>query len=326
MNILITGGCGAIGSVVLEYFIKNYENHLIINLDAQTYCANNYHNTFLKLKNYKYIKGNICDEDLISFILQTYKPEIIIHLAAETDVDNSFRNSTIFTETNVVGTHKLLECIKNLEIESRPKMILHMSTDEVYGSVDNYQICHENSMFAPSNPYSATKAAGEMLCHAYIKSFNLPIIILRCNNVISAYQHQEKLIPHAITQLLNNKKIKIHGKGEAKRTFIHAYDIATAINIIIKKGTIGEIYNIGSDMEFTVMEVVQKIVAIMKSDENIENFIEYVPDRLYQDYRYSIDCSKLKKLGWENEITFDQAIINVIDIKTTQNNDLLTNK
>lgn len=315
MIILITGGCGAIGTIALEYFLNNYKDKddLIINLDAQTYCANNYHTQFFKLPNYKFIKGNICDGDLISFILDTYNPNIILHLAAETDVDNSFRNSTVFTETNVIGTHTLLECINNTNI--KPKLFIHMSTDEVYGSVNNNEISHETSMYAPSNPYSATKAAAEMLCHAYIKSFNLPIIILRCNNVISPFQHEEKLIPHVITQLLKNKKIKIHGEGKAKRTFIDGYDIATAINIIIKRGQIGEIYNIGTTMEYTVMEVVSKIVAILKPDENIDNLIEYIPDRLFQDYRYSINSSKLIELGWNSIVNFDESINKVINIK-----------
>lgn len=312
MKILITGGCGAIGTVVLEYFLNNYPNDEVINLDAQTYCANNYHTKFLKLPNYKFIKGNICDEDLVNYILKTYNPEIVLHLAAETDVDNSFLNSTKFTETNVIGTHKLLECIKNY----KKTLFIHMSTDEVYGEVDNNQTCHENSMYAPSNPYSATKAAAEMLCHAYYKSFNVPIIILRCNNVISPYQHKEKLIPHCITQLMNNKKIKIHGNGSAKRTFIDAKDIAVAIDIIIEKGKIGEIYNIGTDMEYTVMDVVKNIAKIMKPEESdIKNLIEYIPDRLYQDYRYSIDCTKLKNLGWEKNISFEESIKNVIEIK-----------
>jgi UDP-glucose 4,6-dehydratase len=313
MKILITGGCGAIGSIVLEYFLKSYsnENDLIINLDAQTYCANNYHTRFLKLPNYKFIKGNICDEDLISYILDIYKPDIVLHLAAETDVDNSFLNSTKFTETNVIGTHTLLECAK----KHSDILFIHMSTDEVYGEVNNNEICHENSMYSPSNPYSATKASAEMLCHAYSKSFNLPIIILRCNNVISGYQHHEKLIPHCVNQLLNNKKIKIHGKGTAKRTFIDAYDIAKAIDIIIKNGKINEIYNIGTNMEYTVMQVVEKIVNIMKPNANIDELIEYVPDRLYQDYRYSIDSSKLIKLGWNAEISFDESINNLIEIK-----------
>jgi dTDP-glucose 4,6-dehydratase len=315
MKILITGGCGAIGSVVLEYMLKKYnsESCLIINLDAQTYSANNYHIQFLKLPNYKFIKGNICDGDLVDFILDTYKPQIIIHLAAETHVDNSFNNSIKFTETNVIGTHTLLECAKKYNNLER---FIHMSTDEVYGSVNNEQICKENSMFAPSNPYSATKAAAEMLCHAYIKSFNLPIIVVRCNNVSSPFQHKEKLIPHIITQLLSNNKVNIHGKGLSKRTFIDAYDIASALDIILINGENEEIYNIGTDLEFTVLEVVEKIKNILKPKDNIDEIITYIPDRLYQDYRYSIDSNKLINLGWERKINFDDSIKKVISYLT----------
>jgi len=318
MKILITGGCGAIGSILVEYLLTKYSkiedssstlSDLIINLDAQTYSANNYHTQFLKLPNYKYIKGNISDGDLVDFILETYNPNIIIHLAAETHVDNSFENSIKFTETNVIGTHTLLECAKKY---GKLDKFIHMSTDEVYGSVTNDEVCKENSMFAPSNPYSATKAAAEMLCHAYIKSFKLPIIIIRCNNVISPFQHKEKLIPHVVTQISKDKKIHIHGLGLSKRTFIDAYDIANAINVIINKGKNEEIYNIGTDQEYTVLEVVEKIMKIMKPNEKFDGRIIYVPDRSYQDYRYSIDCTKLQELGWKPEISFEESIKLVI--------------
>ena len=318
MKILITGGCGAIGSIVVEYMLNKYNkiddissvnSDLIINLDAQTYSANNYHTNFLKLPNYKFIKGNICDGDLVDFILDTYKPGIIIHLAAETHVDNSFENSIKFTETNVIGTHTLLECAKKY---GKLKTFVHMSTDEVYGSVENGDICKENSMFAPSNPYSATKAAAEMLCHAYVKSFKLPIIIVRCNNVISPFQHNEKLIPHTISQILTNKKINIHGQGLAKRTFIDAYDIANALNYIMTGGNNGEIYNIGTDLEFTVIEVVEKIMKLLVPSEKLEDRVKYIEDRLYQDYRYSIDSTKLINLGWKRTVEFDESIKKVI--------------
>jgi nucleoside-diphosphate-sugar epimerase len=234
---------------------------------------------------------------------------MVIHLAAETHVDQSFGNSFRFTQTNIMGTHTLLECIHHI---GGVELFIHMSTDEVYGSVDDGEICTEKSMFAPSNPYSATKAGAEMLCHAFMKSFHLPIIIVRCNNAISPYQHSEKLIPQCVECILNNRKINVHGEGKAKRTFIHATDIAKALDIISHKGENEAIYNIGTTMEYDVLSVIKEIVLQMKPGESFEDWVTYVPDRAFQDYRYSIDSTALRNLGWCDEISFTDAIADVI--------------
>ena len=208
-----------------------------------------------------------------------------------------------------MGTHVLLECSR---IYGKIRKFIHMSTDEVYGSVDDDTVCNETSMFKPSNPYSASKAAAEMLCNAYIMSFKLPVIILRCNNAISKYQHPEKLIPKSIHCIMTEQRIPIHGKGESKRTFIHTDDIAYAIDIICQKGNINDIYNIGSSFEYTVMEVVEKILKLLKPDANVNDWVEYVQDRDFQDYRYSINTCKLNSLGWKPSVTIDISLQRLI--------------
>lgn len=314
-HVLITGGCGAIGSCVVKYLLRQYPATNFINLDAITYAACKDSVDPSEYKNYTLVQGNICDMPLVSNIIDTYQPSLVIHLAAETHVDQSFGNSMHFTQTNIMGTHTLLEAFRN---QSCLKMFVHMSTDEVYGSVDGDESspCHETSMFAPSNPYSATKAGAEMLCHAYHKSFKLPITIIRCNNAISPYQHSEKLVPQCVQRVLKNQKIKVHGNGSAKRTFIHATDIARAFDVIVNNThhTYASIptYNIGTDMEYTVMQVIAEVVKQLKPGADPMDFIEYGEDRAFQDYRYCIDSTSLRELGWSEIIPFEDAIADVI--------------
>lgn len=308
-SVLITGGCGAIGSVVTNYLVSKYKKTKFINIDDLTYCgkASNIKSSF----NYKLAKGNICSYDFVLHILKTERPTLMIHLAAETHVDQSFANSFKFTQTNVIGTHTLLEAAREY---GKFKRILHMSTDEVYGSIDDGSF-NECSTFAPSNPYAASKAAAEMLCQSYIKSYNMPIIIMRCNNAISKFQNDEKLIPKCVDCIINKIKIPIHGDGKSKRTFIDALDIASAIECIARHGDIDSVYNIGTHMEYTVLQVVEEIIKIMKPNDILQDWITLVDDRLFQDHRYCIDYSKLKKLGWRSNISFTEAIKDVIEYK-----------
>lgn len=318
MKILLTGGCGAIGSEVVNHLKKNHPDLFIVNLDKLTYAGNTDH-IEPPFDNYKFILVDICDVSAISHILRMEQPDAVVHLAAETHVDNSFGNSFAFTHTNVYGTHVLLECVRKHMGTPQGKNIrlfLHMSTDEVYGSVNEDEDARtEDSLFAPSNPYSATKAAAEMICHAYQKSFHIPIVITRCNNAVSKYQNDEKLIPRAVQSIMSGKRVPIHGEGKSKRTFIHAYDIADALYLILQKGKVGEIYNIGTDDEFTVMEVVTKIVQKLKPGESVLDHIEYQSDRPFQDYRYFIDANVLKSLGWSPKIDFEEALDYVIQHK-----------
>jgi dTDP-glucose 4,6-dehydratase len=184
-----------------------------------------------------------------------------------------------------------------------------MSTDEVYGSVrDDEPARTEDALFQPSNPYSATKAGAEMLCHAYEKSFKIPMIIVRCNNAISKYQHPEKLIPQVISRIRCGQKVNVHGEGRSKRTFVHTDDIANAMDIIMQTGGLGEIYNIGTENEYTVMEVIAKVLHKMRPGDKVDEWVSFIQDRAFQDYRYCIDTSALRKLGWEERVSFDDAI------------------
>lgn len=303
-KVLITGGCGAIGSCVVNWLKRKYPNTMFFNLDALTYAGKEEHIEFPH-DNYRLYHGDICDTELVTYILEKEMPTLLIHLAAETHVDNSFGNSFKFTKTNILGTHTLLECCRKY---GKLKMFLHMSTDEVYGSVQDGDICLESSMFAPSNPYSATKAGAEMLCHAYLKSFHIPVIVTRCNNAISPYQHPEKLVPCAISRIHSGKKVQVHGDGKSLRTFIHGDDIAKALDVIVQSGVIGKVYNIGSSQEYSVLQVVEKVLSILKPSEKLHDWIEFVQDRAFQDYRYSIDSTELRNLGWTDTITFDHAL------------------
>lgn len=315
MNILFTGACGFIGSNVINYFTGKYHKYNFFNIDKLDYCASE--TNVKKTENYKFIYGNICDAKLITRLLNIYKIDVIIHFAAQTHVDNSFGNSLQFTTDNVLGTHTLLECSKQYGKLSK---FIHMSTDEVYGEVDiNHEGCHEKSLLNPTNPYAASKAAAEFLCKSYNTSFNLPIIIVRGNNVYGPCQYPEKLIPKTICHLLNGEQCEIHGKGDTRRNFIHAYDVSRAIDIIFSKGSIGEVYNIGSENEFSVSEIIQKILKMMNCNDKLESYVKYTQDRPFNDYRYSINCDKLKQLGWKETIDFDTGLFNTIEhYKTKQ--------
>ena len=314
-TILFTGGCGAMGSVMVNYFIEKYPATRFINLDLLTYCG---HDTnIINASNYKLYKGNICNTELVKTILDIEQPTCIIHLAAETHVDSSFGNSMRFTETNVLGTHNLLECVKSY---GKIKLFLHMSTDEVYGSVGLDDCLKEDANFAPSNPYAATKVGAEMICYSYKYSFNLPIVITRCNNIISPFQDQEKLIPKCIHSLQNNELIPVHGDGSSLRTFIDARDVANAIEFIVlnSHNSSSWIYNIGTNTqhEFSVLEVVKHIISIKEKinyDEiNVNKYIKFVEDRPFQDKRYCVDSSLLRHLGWCEKYSFHDSLNNLI--------------
>jgi dTDP-glucose 4,6-dehydratase len=295
-NVLFTGGCGFIGSNILNHFLQKYNDVFFINIDKLDYCSST-SNVDSKHENYLFVHGNICDVSLIKFLLKTYNIDTVIHLAAQTHVDNSFGNSLQFTEDNIKGTHVLLECAKAHNLIEK---FIHMSTDEVYGQVDlNHSGCKETALLNPTNPYAATKCAAEFLCNSYIHSFKLPIIIVRCNNVYGPNQYPEKLIPKFIKHIQNNEKLPIQGTGEARRNFIHTSDVANAFDIILKKGILHQIYNIGSQYEYSVLDVAKMVINKYKPNSKFEDWITYVEDRNFNDFRYSVDTTKLTDLGWK---------------------------
>lgn len=307
INLLITGGCGFIGSNFINYiYEKNKYN--IINFDAMYYCANenNVHEHIRKSSNYKLIKGNLCDINFIKYVVEENVITHVIHFAAQSHVDNSFENSLQYTQDNILGTHTLLEvCRKYGKIER----FIHVSTDEVYGESmleDDENHKTEQTVLCPTNPYAATKAGAELIAQAYYHSYKMPIIITRGNNVYGPNQYPEKIIPKFIQLLNADKKVTIQGDGSCLRAFLHSEDTARAFELILEKGEIGEIYNIGCDegMEYSVLDVAKILIKLKKNTEDYNKWIEYVKDRPFNDKRYYISNKKLKKLGWNIEINF----------------------
>ena len=302
-NILITGGCGFIASNVINYLLEKNENIFIYNIDILNYCSDI--NNVIPHKNYKFIKGDICSPDLIKFILKEYNIDTIMHFAAQSHVDNSFGKSLDFTRDNVFGTHNLLECSR---IYSKIKRFIHVSTDEVYGEVSMNETCHEKSLLNPTNPYAASKAAAEFMVRSYGHSFKLPIIITRGNNVYGPRQYPEKLIPKFIKLLLNDEKCTIHGEGLSRRNFLHVYDVAKAFGKILYEGQLNETYNIGTEDEYSVIDILKLLVKFIKDDDNYMNYGEFVRDRDFNDFRYSVNSDKLIQLGWSREINFKEGL------------------
>ena len=318
-NILVTGGCGFIASNFLNYMVKKYFNYNFFNLDSMYYCASktNILKSVRNKKNYKFIKGNIINRELLDLLLQEHKIDTIIHFAAQSHVDNSFSNPVQYTQDNIVGTHILLEAVRHY---GKIDKFIHVSTDEVYGEslCQETDIKNEKSILNPTNPYAATKASAEMIVNSYVYSYNLPIIITRGNNVYGPRQYPEKLIPKFINLLLEGKKCTIHGSGNTERSFLYVDDVTKAFELILFKGKIGEIYNIGTNYEYSVMEIARRLItAIHKTDltrpKEMEKYIEFVEDRKYNDKRYNISFNKLLSLGWKQEVFIEEGLRKTMD-------------
>ena len=309
-NILVTGGCGFIGSNYLNVAVRNYPNITFHNIDRLDYCASLSNVTVRDHPNYRFYECDINDNNFINYILKTWNIDVVIHFAAQSHVDNSFDKSIQYSIDNILGTHRLLDCCKNY---GKIKRFIHMSTDEVYGQVSMDHIgCTENSILNPTNPYSATKASAEMIVNSYSYSYSLPVIIIRCNNVYGPNQYHEKIIPKFIKLLKENKKLTIHGSGQALRSYIYVLDVVNAIDIIFLKGQVGNIYNIATNNEYSVLQIAAMLIFLIKEDTNFEKYIEYVTDRPFNDFRYSINCDKLKALGWFEQYPFIECIKTLI--------------
>jgi dTDP-glucose 4,6-dehydratase len=310
-TLFITGGAGFIGSNFINYFHKKYPNIKIINFDALYYCGDE-NNIDVQIRisdNYKFIKGNLQSYELLEYIFKEHKITHIIHFAAQSHVQNSFTDAIQYTRDNIIGTHNLLEIVRQ-HLKDIVKFI-HVSTDEVYGEskLDETNKT-ENSLLCPTNPYAATKAAAEMLVLSYYSSFKIPIIITRGNNVYGPNQYPEKLIPKFIKLLNDNKKVTIQGDGSCLRAFLHSSDTSTAFEKILEKGTIGDIYNIGCDenMEYSVIDIAKMLIKKIKKTTDYEQWIEYIDDRPFNDQRYYISNDKLKSLGWNIHKNFETGI------------------
>ena len=318
-NLLVTGGCGFIGSNFINLFYDRYPEINIINIDALYYCAkkNNIREDIRKNSRYSLIKGNICSQDLVSHILKYYTIDTVIHFAAQSHVQTSFTDSLQYTQDNVIGTHTLLECCR---LYGKITRFVHVSTDEVYGESlldikENKKT--EQSVLCPTNPYAASKAAAESFVQSYIKSFNMPIIITRGNNVYGPNQYPEKVIPKFIQQLNSGEKITIQGKGDCVRGFLHVNDTVDAFIKILEKGKIGEIYNIGcnEDMEISILELAKKIHKLSEIKSYFQENVTYIEDRPFNDKRYYISNKKLKELGWNIKINLEDGLKELIQNK-----------
>jgi UDP-glucose 4,6-dehydratase len=309
-SILLTGGAGFIGSHVLCLLAKKYPKVHIVCYDKLDYCSTT--NNFKELNdldNFDFVKGDICTADLISHVLKQFKIDTIMHFAAQTHVDNSFGNSIAFTQANVIGTHTLLEAAKAHKDQIR--RFIHVSTDEVYGEsshdAQDKDRKTEDDALDPTNPYAATKVSAEYLVKSYRKSFGLPTIITRGNNVYGPKQFPEKLIPKFINLLRLGRKVCLHGDGSNQRSFLYVGDVANAFDIILHKGKVGEIYNIGTDYELSNLQVAQILIKLAGHDK-AEDHMEFVRDRAFNDCRYHIDTSSLESLGWKREIDFEEGL------------------
>ena len=309
-NILVTGAAGFIGANFVEYFVNKDPNYNIVVFDKLTYAGNmdNLNNVIDKIT---FVKGDICDYDFVLDLFKKYDINGVIHFAAESHVDNSIKNPFIFTHTNVIGTHTLLESAKNVWGEGSKNKFVHISTDEVYGSLKDDGYFTEKSLIKPSSPYSASKASSDLIAFAYKETYKMNINVTNCSNNYGPYQHNEKLIPHMIKLAMKNEKLPVYGTGKNIRDWLCVEDHCEAIDIVFHKGISGERYNIGGHNEKRNIDIVKLILKHLGKSEDL---IEFVEDRKGHDYRYAIDPTKIKtELNWEPHTKFEDGIIKTID-------------
>lgn len=307
MKVLVTGSCGFIFSNFVIYALQETKWDLV-SVDKLTYAGSRYnisHNSDIHNRRHKFYLGDICDYHFIQKVFDIEKPDIVIHGAAESHVDNSIENSHAFVNTNVSGTHSMLEAA--LKVHT-PEKFINISTDEVYGSVEEGHSL-ESDALEPRSPYSSTKAAADLLGQSYFTTYGLPVITTRCSNNFGPRQHVEKFIPKVITNVLTRKKIPLYGDGKNKREWIYVQENFRALKAIMANGIPGETYNISSGFEKENIEVLDAIFDIMGGGVEL---VEHVEDRLGHDRRYSVDCSKLKGLGWKPKYGFEEALAHTI--------------
>ncbi len=306
MKLLITGGAGFMGSNFIHYILKKYPDYEIINLDKLTYAGN--------LKNlsdiendtrYKFVKGDIVDESIVNELVS--QVDAVVNYAAETHVDRSILNPIEFAQTDVIGTLTILNAIRQ---SGNNKKLVQISTDEVFGSIESGKFT-ENSPFEPNSPYAASKAGGDLMCRAFWATYKTPVIVTHSCNFYGPFHYPEKLVPLAITNLLEGKKVPIYGDGKQIREWIYTQDHCSAVDTILHKGVEGEIYNIGTEDERENIDTVKLILRALRMDESL---LEYVKDRPGHDRRYSLDTSKLRnELGWEPSVKFEDGIKSTVE-------------
>ena len=337
INILLTGTAGFIGSNFVPYFLDKYPEYNLINLDLLTYAGN-----LDNLKEcetnprYKFIKGDICNRELIEFIFKEYDIKGVIHFAAESHVDNSIKNPGLFIETNVNGTYTLIDVAKNYWMkkpfeykkEYKSCRFHHISTDEVYGTLNDTDLFTEETPYAPNSPYSASKASSDMIIRAYNETYGLNTVITNCSNNYGPKQHNEKLVPTIIRKALNNESIPIYGDGKNIRDWLYVLDHCIGIDLVYHMGVSSNTYNIGGRNERTNLQIVDTICAILddkvphKNGRSYKELITFVEDRAGHDRRYAIDASKIEnELGWKACEDFESGIVKTVEWYLGRNND-----
>lgn len=299
MDILVTGGAGFIGSNFIRHILNTHPDYKIINLDKLTYCGNlNNLKDVRESKNYRFIKGDICDPKTVEQAMKGC--DFVINFAAQSHVDRSIKDPTEFVKTNVGGVQVLLDAAKKLKV----KRFLHISTDEIYGDVKR-GLSKEDDPLLPNSPYAATKAAADLLCRAYFKTYKFPIVIARSSNNFGPYQYPEKIMPLFITNAIEDKPVPLYGDGRNIRDWIYVVDNCSAIDLVLHKGKLGEVYNIGGGNQIRNIKIAKETLAMMGKDREL---ISFVTDRPGHDRRYALDSTKIKELGWEPEYDFKRAL------------------
>jgi dTDP-glucose 4,6-dehydratase len=303
-TLLVTGGAGFIGSNFIHFLLETYPDCRIINLDKLTYAGNLDNLTDVENDpRYEFVQGDVRDKELVKSLF----PRIdgVVHFAAETHVDRSIMDAGEFVLTDVYGSFVLLECLKEIPLD----FFIHISTDEVYGSIDK-GFFGESDPLNPSSPYAASKAGADRLAYSYFVTYGLPIVILRPSNNYGPYQYPEKFIPLFTTNALDDQTLPLYGKGTNVRDWLHVEDHCRAIDLIIEKGTFGETYNVGAGNEVPNLDVARKIVAFLNKPEDLIKFVE---DRLGHDTRYALNCKKIRALGWKPEVEFEEGLSRTVD-------------
>ena len=301
MKLLVTGGAGFIGSNFVKYMLNKYEDCTIVNLDKLTYAGNLENlKEIEKNKRHSFVKGDICDSKLVEELMKRGEVDVILNFAAETHVDRSIADPEAFIRTDVFGTYTLLEAARKVSVER----YVQISTDEVYGSIEEGSFSETDNLM-PSSPYSASKAGADLLTLAYKTTYGLPVLITRGSNTYGSHQHPEKFIPLFITNLLENREVPLYGDGKNVRDWLYVIDHCSAIDTILHRGKVGEIYNIGGGNERTNLEITRMI---LKELGMTEDMIKFVKDRPGHDRRYSLNCEKLKALGWKPEYPLEKGL------------------
>ncbi|MGN7312465.1 dTDP-glucose 4,6-dehydratase [Alkalicoccobacillus gibsonii] len=308
MRLLVTGGAGFIGSHFIRYMLREYPGYQIVNVDSLTYAGNVANLTSVAdVDGYQFIKADIRDKGQMAHIFSSNALDAVVHFAAETHVDRSIDAPSTFVETNVLGTQNLLECARAQDV----KTFVHISTDEVYGTLGSDGYFTEETPLAPNSPYASSKASADFFVRSYYETYGMDTRITRCSNNYGPNQYPEKLIPVVINQALKGEKIPLYGDGQNVRDWLHVYDHCTAIDRVLHKGRPGSVYNIGASNEWSNKDLVEEILTLMQVPLSQ---IESVPDRLGHDLRYAIDASKIREeLGWEPIRDFSVGLRETID-------------